>query len=77
MKYGRPPSSCAELVDRHDRGVIEPRLDPRLAQEPLDVAGRGRGVAHALERDLAADPLIAARRSTSPMPPEPSISPSR
>ena len=27
---------AAELVDRHDRRVIEPALDLRLAQEPLD-----------------------------------------
>ena len=38
VKNGRPARVVAELVDRDDRGVIEPRLDPRLAQEPLDRA---------------------------------------
>ena len=38
VKYGRPVVVAAELVDRHDRRVIEPRLDPRLAQEPRDRA---------------------------------------
>ena len=34
---------AAELVDRHDRRVIEARLDPRLAQEPADLdVGRRR-----------------------------------
>ena len=46
-----------ELVDGHDRGVIEPRLDPRLAQEPRVILV-GRGAAHALDRDVAVDPPV-------------------
>jgi len=45
-------------VDRHDRGVIEARLDAGLAQEARDVlVGRLRGV-QALDRDVAADAAV-------------------
>src|SRR3569832_2362984 len=50
----------AEVVDRRDRGMIEPRLDPRLAQEPLDLGIRRRRRTQPLERDVAADAQVVS-----------------
>ena len=51
----------AELVDRHDRGVIEAALDARLAEEPAHREFRGVAFAHALDRDLASDLNVPGR----------------
>src|SRR5580704_16924927 len=52
---------ATELVDRHDRGMVEARLDLCLADEPRDGFGARRLAAHPLERDLALDPVIVRR----------------
>jgi len=48
----------AEIVDRHDRGVLELALHARLPQEP--VAGELLDLGtHRLDRDVATDDLVA------------------
>src|SRR5205085_3695679 len=51
--------SIPELVDRHDRWVLEPALDPRFAQESRDLFLARICKAQPLDRDLAADLLVA------------------
>jgi hypothetical protein len=49
----------AEIVDGHDRRVIEETLDPRLADEARDrLGGRALLRRQRLDRDLAADPGV-------------------
>ena len=55
-----PVRIVAELVDRHDRGMIEAGLDPRLAKEPLDVGVARRGGVEPLERDVPPDPAVVS-----------------
>ena len=67
--------SYAEIVDRHDRGVLELALDLRLEEESraeLLVPGDLR--ANDLHRDRAPDARVFAERDL-PMPPWPSESP--
>ena len=62
----RPAVGVApELVDRHDRGMVEARLDPRLAQEPRDRLARRRLGAHALDRDSPPEPRVARAQHLS------------
>jgi hypothetical protein len=54
-------------VDRHDRRVIEARLDLRLAEEPRGRRVRPRSAAHPLERHAATDlPITRERHLTHP-----------
>ena len=47
----------ANVVERHDTGMVEPRRDPRLLREPL--AGSGHGVrAELLEGDHPVQPSV-------------------
>ena len=50
---------AADLVDRHDRGMLEPALHRRFAQEPRDRALARVRRTHPLDRDVAADLLVA------------------
>ncbi len=71
----RRRSSCAlaEVVDRGDVGVRQPRGVPRLGPEALEER-RVVGVlaAQDLDRDVTAEHVVAARH-TSPMPPRRSV----
>ena len=61
-KYGWPSVVAHELVDRHDRRVLEPALDPRLAQEPRDALRRRRRATRIrLIATVAADLLVVRR----------------
>src|SRR6185436_19089810 len=51
---------AAGLVDRHDAGVLEPRGDQRLAEEP-HLAGVA-APEHLLDRDLAGELLVVGAR---------------
>ena len=54
----RAVGGAPEVVDRHDRRMFEPRLDPRLAQEPRErIFARGAR-AQPLERDVAPDARV-------------------
>ena len=66
----------AELVHRDDRRVLEPRLDPRLAQEPR--RPRPRDGSRARMRLIATSRPMrwSCATRTSPMPPRPISSPS-
>ena len=53
------PVRLARLVDRDDRGVLDRRRQPRLAQEPLAIgAVVGERRPQQLQRDLAPEPQV-------------------
>jgi hypothetical protein len=57
VNYGRPAESRPSSCTGHDRRVVEPRLNLRLAPEPRDRIRR-QLAAHPLDRGRPPDPQI-------------------
>ena len=65
-EVGGAVGALADVVDRHDRRMLELTLDPRLAEEPRAQLGVSRSVgSQLLARDATTDPRVDLRADDS------------